>query len=170
MGWKVTGLQPPSERKYLIIAAPHTSMWDFVLLVLARSISRIKSSYMIKSSFFKNPILGWLLLKLGAVPVHRGKNNSLVETTVDEYHKREQFVITITPEGTRKKVNRLKSGFYHIANQADVPVCLVSMDYKNKVVHVSQPKKLDSDKDTVLKDTLDYFRQFQGKHPEKGPA
>ena len=99
--WRVVGVLPTDHRKYVLIVAPHTSNWDFVLFVLAVSVLRLKPSVLIKSTLFVGP-LGWFLRYCGAIPVNRSQANSLVNYIAAIYQEREDFVLIVTPEGTRR--------------------------------------------------------------------
>lgn len=131
-GWKITGAIPPDLKKCVIISAPHTSMWDFFFGRLGCYSKGIyKINFMIKKEIFKFP-LGGLLRWLGAVPVDRSKNNNTIVWISKMFSEREKFMLLVTPEGTRKYVETWKRGFYHIAQNAKVPIVLGYMDYKKK--------------------------------------
>jgi 1-acyl-sn-glycerol-3-phosphate acyltransferase len=131
-GWKVKGSLPPELKKCVIIAAPHTSMWDFYYGRLGFYRKGIyKINFMIKKEMFKFP-LGWLLKSLGAVPVDRSKNSNTVIWISKMFYERESFMLLVTPEGTRKYVEKWKRGFYHIAQNAKVPIVLGYLNYGKK--------------------------------------
>ena len=121
-GWKVNGRWPPDVRKAVIIVGPHTSSWDVVTGMAARSVIPIPHAhYLGKKELFKGPF-GWFFRATGGVPVDRDSKNRLVDQVVEEFNIRENFILALSPEGTRKRVDRLKTGFWHIAKQANVPV------------------------------------------------
>lgn len=130
-GWRLEG-KFYDLPKYVMIAAPHTSNWDFPVTLGICFAARAKIYWMGKSSLFKGP-LGPVMRWLGGVPVDRSKSNNLVQQMVDVFNRSEQLVLTIPPEGTRAKVRQWKSGFYHIAVGAQVPIVLAFLDFRRKV-------------------------------------
>jgi len=130
IGWKLQG-EPPLESKYVLVAAPHTSNWDFPLGLAIMIVYRLEIRWMGKETLFKGwrgPFMKWL----GGIPVNRSSANNMVAQTIDTYNSNESFVVAIPPEGTRSKVERWKTGFYYIAVGADVPIALGFLDYKCK--------------------------------------
>ena len=112
IGWRVDGTLPSDQKKYVLIVAPHTSNWDFFLFVLTVSVLRLQPSVLIKDSLFIGP-LGWFLRYCGAIPVNRRQAGSLVTYISSIYEAREEFVLIITPEGTRSPNANWKRGFHH---------------------------------------------------------
>ena len=166
-GWRVEGDIPDKYRSFVIIAAPHTSAWDFPLGVLARSaIGRTDIKYVGKKSLFKPP-LGWLMRALGGYPVDRSKSNNLVDAIVDIFNEHEEFALNLAPEGTRKRVERFRTGFYYIAKGAGVPIFMVKFDYKEKVIAFDpEPFWPTDDAKSDLDYLWNYFVGIQGKFPE----
>ncbi len=167
-GWKVNGHFPPELKKYIIAVAPHTSNWDFLVGVCARSILKIqKANFLAKSSLFKPPF-GWVFKFLGGYPVDRSKNSDMVQYVADIFDSHDLFILALAPEGTRKKVDKLKTGFYYIAKKAGVPIIPCGFDYSRKEVIVGSPFYPS---DNVQKDieilTL-FYANIQGKNPEWG--
>jgi 1-acyl-sn-glycerol-3-phosphate acyltransferase len=138
MGWKIKGDVPRHLDKYLIVVAPHSSNWDFIIGLFVRSILKFKSYYLAKSQLFKRP-WGWLFRGLGGYPVDRNSSHNLVDQVVDLINKNNYFVLAITPEGTRKNVSRWKTGFYYIAQKSMVPLVFASIDYLKKEVEFNPP-------------------------------
>lgn len=138
MKWKIKGDVPRHLNKYLIIVAPHTSNWDFIIGLFVRRICKFKSGYLGKSQLFKWPH-GWLFRWLGGYPVDRKSTHNLVDQVVDLINSNSFFVLAITPEGTRSNVTKWKTGFYFIAKKSGIPIVLTSLDYKNKLVTFDQP-------------------------------
>lgn len=130
IGWRVVGALP-SERKYVLIGAPHTSNWDFPLMLLAVLTVGMDVHWLGKSSLFP-PIVDSVMRWLGGIAVDRSKNNNLVAQLVDLFRARDELVVLIPPEGTRAKVERWKSGFYHVAAGAGVPILLGFVDASRK--------------------------------------
>ena len=130
-GWRLEG-QRPEAPKYVLIAAPHTSNWDFVLTIAIAFRFRMKIFWMGKQSLFKGPT-GCIMKWLGGIPVDRSKANGLVQQVIDKYNQCSELVVAIPPEGSRSKVRKWKSGFYHVASGAGVPIALGFLDFKKKV-------------------------------------
>ena len=164
-GWKVTGRIPDDLKKFVVIAVPHTSGWDFPLGVLARSAIGRDIKYIGKKSLFKPPF-GWLMKALGGYPVDRSRPTNFVETVVDIFNSKEEFSIALAPEGTRAKVSKFKSGFYHIAKGANAPVIPVKFDYGNKEINYGEPYYLTDNKEADMTHLWNYFKGVKGRNPE----
>lgn len=167
LGWSVTGHPPVDLKKYIIIVIPHTSNWDFPLGLLVRSKTGIRVNYIGKKSLFKAPH-GFIFRWLGGYPVDRTRRTSFVEQAIQVFKENECFALTIAPEGTRKKTDSLKSGFYYIAKGAQVPIIMVKFDYKNKIVDFAKPLFPSDDKELDFKKITEHFEGVQGKKPEYG--
>src|SRR6187402_3414771 len=114
LGWKIVGDFPPELRKYIVAVAPHTSNWDFPLGVMTRSILRMKKArFLGKDSLFKPPF-GWFFRSLGGYPVNRSGHHDVVHQVIDIFNSHDDFILALAPEGTRKKVEKLRTGFYFI--------------------------------------------------------
>lgn len=166
-GWKVVGKRP-DLKKYILIVAPHTSNLDFFIGIAARSISGLKSQYLAKKSLFVIPGVGWFMRMMGGHPVDRSKRTNLVDQVVELFSNNEEFVLTITPEGTRSYVPEWKTGFYRIAVKAEVPIAIVSFDYAKKEVEYKGVFYPSGDLEKDIELIKDYFRGVTGKHPENG--
>jgi len=129
-GWKLKG-RPPEVRKFVIIAYPHTSNWDFLLGMSACIIYQIKVYWLGKDSLFKGPV-GPLMRWLGGIPVDRSKAQDFVQQAIKAFDQSDELVIGVAPEGTRSQVEKWKTGFYHIAAGAKVPIVPGYLDYPNK--------------------------------------
>ena len=132
-GWKVEGHFGPELKNCIIIVAPHTSQWDFIFGMLARTIYGIKAKYLIKNSFFK-PGISWFFHMTGGIAVDRSKKNELTDHLKEMLGRGEELKITFTPEGTRKRVDRWRTGFYWTAIDTGLPIVAHYIDYKHKVV------------------------------------
>ncbi len=165
LGWRVETETWPLPPKYVLAVVPHTSNIDFPLGILARSALGERIVYIGKDSLFKFP-QGIIFRLLGGHPVDRSKRNNFVDSVVDIYNRHDEFKICIAPEGTRKKVNSLKTGFYYIAKGAGVPILMCKFDYANKVVGISAPFYPTDDIAADFKVIDDYFRGVKGKIPE----
>ena len=130
MGWTAIGKEIHNP-KLVLIGAPHTSNWDFPLMLLVVLKLRLKVFWMGKKELFRFPF-GWLMRWLGGIPIDRSKSNNVVDQMTEEYARRSELVVLIPPEGTRSKVERWKTGFYHIASNAGVPILLGYVDAPKK--------------------------------------
>ena len=162
--WKIKGEFPKELKKYIIIVAPHTHWYDFPLGVCIKYATAVPSNFIGKASLFKKPF-GFIFKALGGVPVQRDKNNNLVASTIDIFNSRENFVIGLSPEGTRKKVEVWKQGFYHIAKGADIPVVRVIFDFDKKVATILKPFDLTDDMEADLKELRSVYVGIKGKIP-----
>lgn len=171
VGWKFeTG--KPAAKKYVLLAVPHTSNWDGLLLVmLARTID-LPMAWMIKAEWVNGP-LGGLLRRVGAVAIDRSKSNNLVQQMIDEFARRDEFVLVIPPEGTRHRAEFWKSGFYHIARGANVPVACGYLDYGRKRAGIGEPIPMTGDVEADMAKIRAFYEQHAptGKHPDDfGPV
>lgn len=130
LGWRVEG-EIPSIRKFVIIAAPHTSNWDFPITLAVAFALKIKIYWMGKAAMFRWPF-GGLLRWLGGIPIDRSRSHNVVDQSVQAFQERDRLIMVVPPEGTRKKVSYWKTGFYHIARGAGVPIVLGFLDYRRK--------------------------------------
>jgi len=168
MGWKIEGSFSPDLKKYIIAVAPHTSNWDFVIGVMARSILRIqRARFLGKDSLFKPPH-GWFFRWLGGHPVDRTNKHDMVQQVVDIFNRHDEFVLALAPEGTRKKVTKLRTGFYFIAKGAGVPIIPVGFDFSKKRVVVAEPFYTSADQAANIESLLAFYREIRGKNPELG--
>ncbi|MEO0469322.1 MAG: 1-acyl-sn-glycerol-3-phosphate acyltransferase [Bacteroidota bacterium] len=165
-GWDMRVTIPP-EPKYLVLTAPHTSNWDFPLGISVRASIGMDIRFLGKAELFRAPF-GWLFRALGGYPVVRKKNTRLVDAVVEIYDEHERFAVALAPEGTRSKVRELKTGFYHIARKANLPVYLVGFDYENKIVHRSERMDLGEDIEQETARIIDWYKNIKGKNPENG--
>lgn len=167
LGWRVATEQLPFPKKYIIIVIPHTSNWDFPLGLIARRVMRQHIGFVGKDSLFKFPF-GGLFRWLGGYPIDRSKSHNYVESVADLYKKNNELAICIAPEGTRSKVNKLKTGFYYIAKAAGIPIMLCKFDYSTKIISVSKPFYPTDNVDGDFEYIYNYFRGVKGKNPENG--
>ena len=165
MGWEIWS-DVPQIKKAVLIVAPHTSLWDFIIGRIAFWHLGYDIKLLIKKEAFFWPFGLWLR-KLGGMPVNRQKNTRIVETIYNMFTEHEELIIVITPEGTRTRVDKWKMGFYHIARIANVPVAIGWMDYKNKQGGI---KKLFNVTGAIEKDMAEiqsFYKGLHGKHPER---
>jgi len=166
-GWKIEGEYPHHLPKFVIIVMPHTSNWDFPVGVFVRSALKADIKYVGKASLFRPP-LGWLFRRLGGYPIDRSKSHNYVEAVVDIFNREEQFVVTITPEGKRRKAERLRTGFYYIALGANVPIVPVKFDWGKKIVGLGEPFYPTGDYDRDIEKILEFYKDAEGYNPEWG--
>ena len=165
-GWKYVINLKDWPQKYIIAVVPHTSSWDFPIGIFTRSIFKQDIKFIGKKSLFA-PGIGWLLKALGGYPVDRSKRSNFVQSIADIFKSKESFKIAIAPEGTRDRVEKLKTGFYYIAKEAGIPILLCQFDWKNKNVVISKPFFPTDDIEADLKFIENYFRGVLGYRPEK---
>lgn len=169
-GWKINGALPTVFPKYIIAVAPHTSNCDFPVGVAARSILRITDAQFLgKSQLFKPPF-GWFFRVLGGHPVDRTTSHEMVDQVVRIFERHDKFILAMAPEGTRKKVSKLRTGFYFIAKGADVPIVPVGFDFRTKEIVIGQPIMPSGDMDKDMETILAFYRTIQGRNPELGLA
>jgi 1-acyl-sn-glycerol-3-phosphate acyltransferase len=138
-GWKIRGKFPYYLKKCVVIVAPHTSAWDFILGLAVRSKLRLGYLHFLgKKELFDGPF-GFFFRWLGGIPVDRSSSHNLVDQVVQKFKAEESFSLVLSPEGTRRKVERLHTGFYHIAQQAGVPLVMIGFDFGKKEVVVAEP-------------------------------
>lgn len=164
-GWRVEG-QLPDIPKYVIIAVPHTTNWDFIMLLLFIGIKNIRPRWVGKDTIFRGPA-GPLMRWLGGVPINRQIRTNMVNQSIDAFNAHDEFIMILTPEGTRSQTEYWRSGFYYIALGAGIPVVPVFDDYPDKVLGIGDAMTLSGDieADTAL------FREFyagkRGKYPHQ---
>jgi len=130
IGWKAVG-RPIENARFVLIGAPHTSNWDFPLMIMVVLKLRLRVYWMGKSSLFPFPV-GWFMRWLGGIPVDRSRAQNLVDQTVAQYKSNPEMIVLVPPEGTRSKVKEWKTGFYRIAVNAEVPVLMGYVDAATK--------------------------------------
>lgn len=167
LGWKVSGDWPADERKFIIVVAPHTSNWDFMIGLCVRSITKLKAGFLGKKELFRFPF-GGLFRRLGGYPVERSKSTNFVETVANMFREKEDFIVAIAPEGTRKFNDDWKTGFFYIAKSAEIPIVPTAIDYSTKTVHIGDPVFVTGDVQESIQDLKVWFSGFKGKYPELG--
>jgi 1-acyl-sn-glycerol-3-phosphate acyltransferase len=162
MGWSIEG-DLPDLKKYVIAVAPHTSWWDFVIGVMARSLLKIeRARFLGKSQLFLWPY-GWFFRMLGGTPVDRTSSHDVVDQVVKIFNEHDEFILGLAPEGTRKKVDKLRTGFYYIAKGAGVPIVPVGFDFEKKKVIIGQPLTPSNDFQRDMNMLLSFYRPIKGK-------
>jgi 1-acyl-sn-glycerol-3-phosphate acyltransferase len=160
-GWRYEG-PVPTEKKCVCLAAPHTSNWDGLLLVtLLRSIG-LPMEWMIKDTWVKGP-LGPVLRQVGAVPIDRSQASNVVDQMIEQFRVRDELILGIPPEGTRSRAEHWKSGFYHIALGANVPVVPGILDYARKRASLGKGIMMTGN----VREDMDRIRAY---YAEKNPT
>ncbi|MCF8339902.1 MAG: 1-acyl-sn-glycerol-3-phosphate acyltransferase [Chitinophagaceae bacterium] len=164
-GWKINGVIPADLKKCVLIAAPHTSNWDFIYTLAAFNIAKVNMNYLAKKELFKFP-LNILLKATGAIPVIRSKHQNLVENIIQKFKDSEELILMIPAEGTRKLVEKWKSGFYYAAIGANVPIVLGYLDYSKKVAGFGKVIYPTGDKAIDMATIKAFYKDKIGKNPQ----
>lgn len=164
-GWRAEGSLADLP-KCVLIVAPHTSNWDFLVMLALAVALRIKATWMGKHTLFRPPF-GWLMRRLGGLPIDRGTRHNVVEQAVESFRARDRLVLAILPEGTRKRTPYWKSGFYHIAMGAKVPIALAYADYRRKVGGIGRVIVPSGDVDADMALIRDFYSGMTGKRPDQ---
>jgi len=169
MGWTVT-CTIPSREKYVLVGAPHTSNWDFPLALLALWSIGLRFCWVGKHTLFKGPF-GPIMRGLGGIPVDRRGQTGFTRDVVELFSRRGQLVLAIAPEGTRSRTEGWKSGFYHIAVAAEVPIALGFIDYPSKRIGIEQLFTPCGDLKADFDRLAAFYHDKTGKHPDQqGPV
>lgn len=168
VGWQIVG-EAPKEAKYVLIAAPHTSNWDLVLMLMCGVEYGVWPSWVGKHTIFRGP-MGYFFRALGGIAIDRRSPQNMVEQMAERFRKSERMVLAVPPEGTRGHTENWKSGFYYIAHTGNVPICLGYLDFKTKrgglgpMLHPSGDVKADMD---IVRA---FYADKVGRYPElQGP-
>ena len=170
MGWKIE-LQGDLKtlNRCVLVVAPHTTNWEFVLGILAYWKMEKPIKLIIKDAQTK-AWYGWLVRKLGGIGINRSQRNHLIEF-VTELFKKEDFSLVVTPEGTRSKVNKWRMGFYHIALSAQVPIVLGAGDFKKKMIYIGKTISLEDlqtlPQEQIMEEIQNFYKDITPKYPEQ---
>jgi len=162
MGWNIEGRLPDIPR-FVLIAAPHTSNWDFPITIFVAFALKAKIYWMGKEAIFRWPFRNFFRW-LGGIPIDRSKSNNIVEQMIQKFAGSEKLIITIPPSGTRKKVIKWKTGFYYIAVGANVPIVLGFLDYKRKIGGIGPVFFPTGDIDADMREMRAYYADMKGKY------
>jgi 1-acyl-sn-glycerol-3-phosphate acyltransferase len=166
-GWTVVGTKPPGVDKAVFIAAPHTSNWDLPYTLMVAFCLDLRPYWMGKSGIFRFPF-GPLMRWLGGLPVDRSQTSNLVQASADALRQASgQVHLLVAPEGTRSKATRWKTGFYFIAQQAQVPIFLAFLDYGKKIGGLGPTVTPTGDVELDLQTIKDFYADIQGRHPSR---
>ena len=164
MGWRIEGELPRLD-KFVAIGAHHTSNWDFVIFIALKFVLRLNARWFGKHSIFRWPF-GGLMRSWGGIPIQRHLSLNMVEQAIQGFRDNREFILVLSPEGTRRKVERWKMGFYHIALGAGVPIVLGALDYQNRRVVIGPTFLPTGDEQADLAAMLAFFRPYVPKKPE----
>jgi 1-acyl-sn-glycerol-3-phosphate acyltransferase len=164
-GWRAEGSLADCP-KCVVVVAPHTSNWDFPVLMLIKVALRLKVRWMGKHTLFRPPF-GWIMRWLGGLPIDRSARHNMVEQAVESFRTHDQLLLAIPPEGTRKRAPYWRSGFYHIALGAQVPIALAYADYRRKVGGIGHVFVPIGDVDADMAIIRDFYSGVVGKRPEQ---
>jgi 1-acyl-sn-glycerol-3-phosphate acyltransferase len=167
MGWKIDGTIDENIKKCVLMVIPHTSWHDFYLGIFTRGITGIEMNYIAKKELFRYPF-GFYFRWMGGAPIDRTGSLNKVDSIAAIFETRAVFRLAISPEGTRNKVEQLKTGFYYIALKAKVPIIPVAFDFGKKTVAIGKPFYPSSNFEKDLEILLKHFEGVLGKIPEKG--
>ena len=166
-GWKIEG-EPPKVPKYVMVGAPHTSNWDFLFGMAIAMATQVECYWVGKHTLFwgpLNPIMRWM----GGIPLDRNgrcRRGSLVEQTVCCFKQHHRLGIVVSPEGTRSKGDRWRTGFYHMAKNANVPIVLAFLDFKNKRGGYGPTIRPSGCIDKDLHEIQAFYTDIHGKYPD----
>jgi len=163
--WNVIGnttFSKDTVKKAVIIALPHTSWYDFIIGILLRKVTGVKTNFVGKKELFRWPF-GYYFKAVGGRPLDRTSGQNKVETIAKLFETETEFRLALAPEGTRKKVEKWKTGFYYIAKAANVPIIMFTLDYKNKQNKVSEPFYPTEDTVTDFKFMKAFYKGVEGK-------
>jgi 1-acyl-sn-glycerol-3-phosphate acyltransferase len=161
-GWTMEG-DFPDERRLVILAAPHSSAWDAVWGLAAKVAMGIRIVVIGKQELFRGP-LGWLLRRFGAVPVDRARAHGVVDVVVDRFDQSETMWFVLAPEGTRKRVEKWKTGFWHIARDAGVPVLCAYFHYPTRTIGIGPVMHMTGDLKSDMARIREFYKPWVGKN------
>jgi len=164
LGWRLD-MPLPNAPKFVIVVAPHTSAWDFFIGLFVAIALGMRASWLGKHGLFRWP-LGGLMRWMGGIPVKREASHGVVDTMVELFRERSALVLALAPEGTRSKVREWKTGFYHIAHGAGVPIVPCYLDYARKVIGSGAAMQPTGDVAREVAALQAFYSGIPGKHPK----
>ena len=167
-GWKLGEIHNQDVKKSMMIAAPHTSNWDLIIARAAFYLMDVDVRFTVKKEWATHWLLGGMVRAVGALPVDRSRNNSLVDGMVKLFDEYDELVILITPEGTRAYQPRWRRGYYFAALQAHVPIRLGYLDYRLKEAGIGEAVYPTGDYEADEAKIKAYYRTKTGRFPEQG--
>jgi 1-acyl-sn-glycerol-3-phosphate acyltransferase len=164
LGWTVRA-DLPDIGKYVVIVAPHTSNWDFLLGILTAKALNMKVNWMGKHSIFRWPY-GWFFRAIGGTAIHRDGGKNYLQQMADLFNRSERMILALAPEGTRSKTDHWKTGFHYIARAANVPILMAYIDYGKKQVGISNMLYPGDDIEADFDKIRQFYKNFHGKNPQ----
>jgi 1-acyl-sn-glycerol-3-phosphate acyltransferase len=164
-GWRAEG-SLADQPKCVLVVAPHTSNWDFLVMLLLAVALRLKVTWMGKHTLFRPPF-GWIMRRLGGLPIDRGARHNIVEQAIESFRVHDRLLLAILPEGTRKRTPYWRSGFYHIALGAHVPIALGFADYRRKVGGIGRVIVPSGNVAADMAIIRDFYSGIIGKRPDQ---
>ncbi len=165
LGWKLESNFDPAIKKCVFIVAPHTSSYDFLIGILVRKVMDIQINFVGKKELFKPPF-GWYFKMVGGSPIDRSGNKNKVDAIAQIFKEKNIFRLAMSPEGTRQKTDKWRTGFYYIALKAEVPIIRVAFDYGTKKVKISDAYWPTGDFEKDYTEIFSFYEGVQGKIPE----
>lgn len=163
LGWR-TRAEFPETKKYIIIAAPHTSNWDFPLGILASKALKVNARWIGKHTIFRWPF-GWFFRAIGGTPVNRGLKTDLINQIAALFSQTDELIMALAPEGTRSKTDHWKTGFWHIAKTANVPIAMAYLDFGRKQVGLGGTFYPGDSIEKDFEKIRDFYKGHRGKNP-----
>lgn len=165
LGWNVKA-ELPELNKYVLIAAPHTSNWDFILGIVAAKAMKLEPHWIGKHTIFRWPF-GWFFRAIGGIPVRRGEGKNYITQLAELFEQKDRLVLGLAPEGTRSKTDHWKTGFHYIARAANVPIVVAFLDYAHKEVGLGEILYPSDDIEADFARIREIYKDRHGKYPEK---
>lgn len=166
-GWKVVGELPPKPRKFIMVIAPHTSKWDVVYALGAAATVGLEIRFLVNKLEMKH-IQGWAMRAFGAIPIDKVKNEGVVQKVAELFNTRQELVLCLNPEGGLPKCDDFRTGFFHMAMAANVPLLVSYFDYPSKTIGIGQFYTLTGDMDKDFDYLWDFYKTKTGKYPDLG--
>lgn len=163
-GWRTEG-RVPDLSHFVVIAAPHTSYWDAILMLTAGCAFNVKFSWMVKDAAFFFP-LGIVTRFFGGVPIDRSRRSNVVAQAIERFQQRDALFLAVSPEGTRRRADHWKTGFYHIARGAGVPIVFGYIDFKRKVAGLGPTFVPTGDIEADFEVFERFYSEVTPKYPE----
>ena len=168
-GWTIEGSMPPVS-KAIVIGVPHTSNWDFFMFLAFVHHFDLRVRFLIKDGLMIWP-LSWFMNRWGAIPVDRTSHHDLIDSVVRSFDEHDEMILVMAPEGTRGRADRWKSGFWRMADAADVPIVMVYVDGESKRLGIGPSVKVDGDPDAWIDQAAAFYADIHGLKPQnKGPV
>jgi len=167
-GWRTEG-RLPGIPKFVLVGAPHTSNWDLPYTLCVAFALRAQIHWFGKETLFRRPFRGFFSW-LGGIPIDRSKSSNVVALAIQQFLQNEKLILTIAPAGTRNRVEKWKTGFYHIARGAQVPIALGFLDYRRKVGGIGPLIYPTGDIDADMKTIRAFYDRVTGRYPEQSFA